>query len=494
MNARLAMVLAATLALLHALSYWGTGPIDDDFICFRYARNLVEGHGLVFNAGQQFEGYTTPGWTLWMAVLIRLDLDPAIHGRTIGVLMSVATTVAVGLAWRVRFPSSKWVAPAWIVAAAPPLAWHAIAGLGTTTMAACLALFFLEWERASRDGRAPRCAAAWLATACFVRQECALFVLPFLWAEWRSGRIQTIVTACSTLIGWTVYRWFAYGRLLPITYDVKKLPVGDDVFYGVSYLLTGTLLLGIAPLVFLAMRAPRGCAQHRSAPLVGVSIGLLLHTVYVVWVGGDFMPWARFFVPTFPLAVLLACVALRRMQRFRMPLVVLGMLALQWTALVPLQQSSALGRVHRIADHEVSEAHWLKIGAWMHDVAPPGTRVATSPIGAIGWASELEVIDILGLTHDGALGVPPNLDNVDMKGHHRTATEYVLARMPEWVLLGNGWTDGAKASVNPWEHSIVLDPRFQSNYRQVGIEVEGIDPFFLFIHNNAPLPQGAKAR
>ena len=35
-------------------------------------------------------------------------------------------------------------------------------------------------------------------------------------------------------------------------------------------------------------------------------VGLILHTAYVVWVGGDFMPFARFFVPTLPLLFLFA--------------------------------------------------------------------------------------------------------------------------------------------------------------------------------------------
>ena len=30
---------------------------DDAFISFRYARNLLEGHGLVFNPGEFVEGY-----------------------------------------------------------------------------------------------------------------------------------------------------------------------------------------------------------------------------------------------------------------------------------------------------------------------------------------------------------------------------------------------------------------------------------------------------
>jgi hypothetical protein len=42
---------------------------DDAMISLRYARNLTEGHGLVWNPGENppVEGITNPLWTLFMA-------------------------------------------------------------------------------------------------------------------------------------------------------------------------------------------------------------------------------------------------------------------------------------------------------------------------------------------------------------------------------------------------------------------------------------------
>ena len=42
---------------------------DDAFISFRYARNLLEGHGLVFNPGEYVEGYTNFLWVLELAAI-----------------------------------------------------------------------------------------------------------------------------------------------------------------------------------------------------------------------------------------------------------------------------------------------------------------------------------------------------------------------------------------------------------------------------------------
>ena len=42
---------------------------DDAFISFRYVRNLLEGHGLVFNPGEYVEGYSNFLWILELAAI-----------------------------------------------------------------------------------------------------------------------------------------------------------------------------------------------------------------------------------------------------------------------------------------------------------------------------------------------------------------------------------------------------------------------------------------
>jgi arabinofuranosyltransferase len=50
--------------------------VDDAYISFRYARNLIEGHGLVFNPGEKVEGYTNFLWVLIIAMGMKLGADP----------------------------------------------------------------------------------------------------------------------------------------------------------------------------------------------------------------------------------------------------------------------------------------------------------------------------------------------------------------------------------------------------------------------------------
>ena len=68
------LVLAVAVAFAHA---WSLGwTCDDAYISFRYAKNFVDGNGLVFNLDPTeapVEGYTNFTWTMWLAVGIALN-------------------------------------------------------------------------------------------------------------------------------------------------------------------------------------------------------------------------------------------------------------------------------------------------------------------------------------------------------------------------------------------------------------------------------------
>ena len=63
------------LALLVAFStvvfLWSNAPydIDDAPITYRYAQNLADGKGFVYNEGEYIQGTTTPLYTLALAAL-----------------------------------------------------------------------------------------------------------------------------------------------------------------------------------------------------------------------------------------------------------------------------------------------------------------------------------------------------------------------------------------------------------------------------------------
>ena len=479
---RLAAWAAPVFAIAHALWWRGTGPVDDDYICYRYAQNLAAGEGLVFNVGERFEGFTTPLWVLLHGLWQTLGGSSPAMAVSVGCGAWVACVA--WLAWRSqRAAESVW--PAWWVAAAPAMAWHAHAGLGTTLMGLALLAAWL-W----RD-RAPWRAGWALALACALRQEFVLFVVPLLWLESKERRLALCGPALGALALWTGFRLWYYGRWLPMTYDAKKLPVAADLEYGLGYFTDATWNLGWAGLLaVLLVRALQARDRQRTA----WSAGVLLHSAYVVWVGGDFMVLSRFYVPVFPLLVAMVWPTQTDRRAVWLPALGLaGMLGMQWNQWGTHEES----RSTRLLLQQGFKQRWARLGTHFGTHFPETTKVALSPIGAFSWASRLPVVDILGLTNDSVQGVEPNLEFIQVKGHHRSNFAWVMEQQPEFVILGNGvrGSDG-RITINPWERdfyeSLRAGGRFPQAYRQASMDVGDGMPLDVFIRRDQALPAGTR--
>ena len=79
----LGFVLPALVLAWNLRRVW-VYTVDDAYISFRYARNLVEGLGLVYNPGERIEGYTNFLWTLMAAAGMSVGLDPAVLVKWLG--------------------------------------------------------------------------------------------------------------------------------------------------------------------------------------------------------------------------------------------------------------------------------------------------------------------------------------------------------------------------------------------------------------------------
>lgn len=75
------------LLLVHSLYF--NYLSDDAFITFRYAKNFVQGKGIVFNTGERVEGYTNFLWLILLSFLMKLGGDIVVSSRILGVLFGI---------------------------------------------------------------------------------------------------------------------------------------------------------------------------------------------------------------------------------------------------------------------------------------------------------------------------------------------------------------------------------------------------------------------
>ena len=134
------------IGLVAAAVVWGVSAAcrdawtcDDAYIVFRYAKNLVDGFGLVFNAGERVEGFTDLLWVLWTTPAFLLGIAPETWTNAWGIVFYGGTIALLGFE---HFRLVRLVAsPAWAVLPVAALAaaahgdWNAWATSGLETSA-----------------------------------------------------------------------------------------------------------------------------------------------------------------------------------------------------------------------------------------------------------------------------------------------------------------------------------------------------------------------
>lgn len=207
---------------------------DDAMISMRYARNLAEGHGLVWNTeGNRVEGITNPAWTLLMAGahLLPLSLSKvSLVIQIVSALLAVGTLLVLMRAGEFVTSPASWAAPiaVGLTAFYIPLQYWGLRGMEGGLLTFILTYAVLAIFR-SHEGMTLRWHFyAILGIATFVRIDFAFpaaILLGYLFVADRSHRVWNVILGLGTLILClsiqTALRIWYYDDLLPNTYYLK---------------------------------------------------------------------------------------------------------------------------------------------------------------------------------------------------------------------------------------------------------------------------------
>jgi hypothetical protein len=90
---------ALLLVIFLAIAIYNSFLCDDAFITFRYARNLANGLGPVFNAGERVEGYTDFLWMILLSGVIKLGGSPERWSQILAIAFSLGTILIFLIFW-----------------------------------------------------------------------------------------------------------------------------------------------------------------------------------------------------------------------------------------------------------------------------------------------------------------------------------------------------------------------------------------------------------
>lgn len=288
-------VLLALLA--HARVYFWL--CDDAYISFRYVRNLVNGHGLVYNLGEYVEGYTNFLWVLHLAALWKLaGINPEIGS----VLLSAAYTLgvlALALALlreNLLSPTGRWLGLGvlFLLVINRSFALFCSSGLETRQFTFFLLLAVVLASRA-RSARGLVGASLAMGAAELSRPEglmvwgviCLWFVLDRLANEslHRKPLAAIVVPAALIIAGHFLFRRWYYGDWFPNTYYAKIVrPWPDAGFqYAAMFIAEHGLYLSA---VFVAIAIARRLKHGDSSGVLMAAL-MLSNLAYIVRIGGD---------------------------------------------------------------------------------------------------------------------------------------------------------------------------------------------------------------
>lgn len=330
----IAALVGVAVVVIVTRSAW---VAEDAYITLRTVDNVLNGHGLTWNAGERVQSYTHPLWMMLLTIGHWISGEAYFTTLTISFACLAGLLVGMGRIW--RDTPAILIAVFACLLASKSFVDYSTSGLeNPLTHLILFGFFVIACRRPDRFGLVCLLAAAGMLN----RLDTALLYAPtVLWLFIAQVKDQGLsrpigwgLLGFAPLIGWEIFSIIYYGLPIPNTALAKLnvgLPKADLIEQGLVYYRSSFArdyvslsVIGAGLLSLFALRV-------RLAAAVGVSAYLL----YIVWIGGDFMSGRFFSAPL--VVVLVACAQAARARRCPLPVPIGLAVAVFVLGLVPAQ-------------------------------------------------------------------------------------------------------------------------------------------------------------
>jgi len=511
LTALLLLALAVAVAWIVPREY-GEAPQDDAYISYIYARNFARGEGLVFNAGEPaVEGYTNYLWTIAIGWGYRAGINPEYVAPTVGLFITLLTVIGIFIFAR-RLGSNDWFAAlaALLFATRPTLAVHAVGGMETPLFGLLFLLAMLL-----RGGTGGSIGKQWLgstviALAALTRPEgvllYALLELQTLFEAVRAKHSpaayikSTLVRAIPFLLivgAHVAWRRATYGDWVPNTFHAKVSPGLQTWGDGLEYVTNGLMFFG--PLFILLPYFVRFGAEHALDRRRSLWIASMF-TLYILYVGGDYIPSFRFLWPVMPLWAALIAATMTRLGKSERARTVL--ISAVFIVMASLHTAHEYTTGHSWEGLRRRHYHLVWGGRLLDQLLPKDSWIAVTAAGRLPYFADRKTLDMMGLS-DAHIGKRATMKAVgELAGHLKGDGKYVLdcepdvivflnlsvgpgplAERPRWMKIAKDFAFGVS------ERELVEDPRFWEEYSLYSFQLRGPDTWLNVFAREGTFPE-----
>lgn len=421
--------------------------VDDSYITFRYAKNLANGNGIVFNPGERVEGYSSVLWVLILAIGFLFNLDIRHYSIILGIIFNGFVIVYVMLKLFELLKEYRF-----------KIIWAAIAGLIIAgnyryvrwsvygmEFPLYILLVLLLYETFFKSIKTKKIIYPLITTfiGCILiltRPEAPLylFLMGIVFLIFHksfnndfSKKHAAIIFSVNIIffILYLIWRKYYYGWWLPNTFYCK-VDMGTDYitrgfFYFASTVdLSRWWILLVLSLLIIKSNAYKSPQQF----LWFITIFFLI--VYYIYVGGDLYK-ERLLLPIFPIILIVSVISLAKIkfiQKYNFHSFLLICIAYY------IINPQFITKVYRntTLSTKTNFSAWHLTGKWLKEEFPKNTVMASCAVGIIPYLSQFNTIDILGLCN--AEIAHQNIKKSDtLPGHNKFNIEYVISQNPNII-------------------------------------------------------------
>ena len=445
----LALLLVVVFCAFHAAtgyssddlsaSAWG---LDDAYINYRYARNLSDGTGLVYNPGEQVEGYSSLLYTLGLAAFLGpsqpLDSAYPVSVALNIVFMTIAFVLFYRLVW-IRTPGLSSAASALLFSLCVPLLAWVGSGMETAMVLMLQIGLWSSVELNIRRESLGEMVILGVSTALLCAATADGFILPLvavvyllLGGKGRAAAVAGVAGAVSTtsLLGWRLWH---FGYPFPNAFYLKlQGSFFDHAGHGLTslwqvamdqrLLLFMGLVVAHGVVVWVRAKGQRGSIAAR-VPFPLVAMGALLLDWLIFGSFGEAASGSL--VLLFPLGIF-AFIEIARISVRRRTVLAVG------ATLLAVAQMSVLLTDARFefTPAEGKYDRWMKLGQFLGKKYK-GSTLATEFPGKLAYYSGMYTIDLSGKTDKHLAHLE---DSPYSPGCVKLDPDYVMSRKPDVMV------------------------------------------------------------
>jgi len=388
----------ATGALFLITIHW---VYDDPFITYRYAENIREGIGFVYNPGQHVLSTTTPMFALVLSILSLLWSDVQKIANLISAAsLATGAIVLYLLAEDYQTRGMKWAML--ILYPTFPLLYLTVSSETPLYLALILGAF-LSYQR-----RAYFLTAILSAVAILTRPDGALVPvllgLHYLVFVRKAIPWKALVVFAAIMLAWFVFSWQYFGSPLPVTLAAKQnqgnMLISERFFAGLPTVLKPyatwnnylAAALGALGLLGCLLRPP----YQRWLLLLAWTVAYF--SAYSI-LGVSRYFW--YYAPLVPGFIVLVAAGLDQILLFREKIsprlasIVTLIVFITLFAVLSFSQLRNAWRARSLQDQRIPI--YTQAGEWLRQNTAPDATVGTLEVGAIGYYSQRFMVDFAGL-------------------------------------------------------------------------------------------------